>query len=502
MKKWLKEKINARKGFNRVKAVKLSKRVSFGLIVIILIPLFLFFYLWVTRKNQWFICVFRFLLGQLGFDSQMVLENMVNNAGFLGNSVWMMATILSGAVIFYCSLLGYKSYGIPNRQLIAYSAGSWSLPLLVASTFVMVLLMTSAYYTSYFTLFYFWAVYSLMPQVIAYIYCMRYCSRKQCFRIILKVEGRQYKWLQKKLLSVSAAEEYSQKDEEAVQIRNNEVCEKLIFHTQLVMSGEETLEEKMELIQKILFVPFSRYEYRCAGRQKDLQGIYLYIYQNVKRVLQYSSEVISDFEADQFYFMIYENIKKIERIYDEEACRIDLGEIGDFGEKQTDEYPLYWEKLAVYLSAVFHAVLPERNMRNRWKFVLYIVNDLIAPEEEKRLVIGVLLCSIEYLGHRGLLDINPEGNVIPGSGEDNKCINDYVEIEECLELLYLRENWSVDDYILEKMFCFMRIWFSGTTEAKNFWKLFYQIQRSMEGKSSKAVIAYFLRNREGGHNNE
>lgn len=491
MEKWLKEK-NARERFNRVESVKLSRKVSFGLVVLILIPLFSFFYLWLTKGNQWFICIFRFFLEQLGFDSQPVLDNMIQKADFLGNSVWMMATILSGAVIFYCSLLGGRSYGIPNRKLIAYSAGSWSLPLLVASTIVMVLFMTSAYYTSYFALFYFWAIYSLMPQVLAYIYCMLCCSRKQCFRIILKVEDRQYLWLRQELLSASAADGCAQVCGETAQSQRTEMCEKLIFHIQMVMGGEETLEEKMELIQQILFAPFRKYEYRCSDQQSDLQSIYLYIYQSVKRVLHYSSNGLSDLEADRFYFMIYENIKKIERICHVKASRIDLGEIGVSSENQTVIYPPYWEKLAVYLSAVFHAVLPERNIRNRWKFVQHIVQDLIEPEEEKRLVIGMLLCSIEYLIHRRLLDAIPEGDAVRRSDEDNRHISDYIEIKECLESLDINSDWRTDDYILEKMFCFMKIWFANTTEAKNFWMLFYQIQRLMEGKSSKAVIAYFL----------
>lgn len=493
-KRWyqeLKKIKSTRKYLEKTEVSKLYKKVSVWLIVIILMPSILFFYLWVTRGNLWFIGIFRSFLDWLGFDSQMVLDNMIEEAAFLGNSVWMMATILSGAVIFYCSLLSNKSYGIPNRKLIAYSVGSWSLPLTVASTIVMVLLMTSAYYTSYFALFYFWAIYSLMPQVIAYIYCIRYCSRKRCFRIILKMEDKQYKWLHRDMLPV-IEEPCSQKGDQTGQQQKNEVYENLIFHSQMVMGGEETSEEKLELIQQILLVPFRRYEYRHSEHPGEQQRIYQYVYQNVKRVLNYSDEGLSDFEVNRFYFLIYENIKKLERIYDAEGCTIDKGEPGSVGQRPEMEYQPYWEKLAIYLSAVFHAVLPERKLKNRWQFVLHIVKNLLKSEGEKKLVIGMLLCSIEYLNHKGLLDICQEGNDILKSGEEDLPAEDFAEIKECMDLLNIRQNWSVDNYILEKMYYFLKIWLADTTGADNFWKLFYQIKRAMERKSTKAAIAYFL----------
>lgn len=489
MKNWLIKIRNDRKRFCKSRVHKLNKKVSWRLIVLILVPLFLFFGLWVTKGNQWFVYRFQILLAQLGFDSQMVLDNMIREAAFLGNSVWMMATILSGAVIFYCSLLSYKSYGIPNRTLIAYSVGSWSLPLIVASTIVMVLSMTGAYYTDCYTLFYFWAIYSLMPQVIAYIYCIRCCSRKQCFRIILKVEDKQYKWLHKEILAVTA--ECSREGDTTAR-QKNEVYENLTFHAQNVMGGEETSEEKMELIQQILFVPFRKHRYRCSDQPGDLQSIYLYIYQNVKRVVCYSDTGLSDLEADRFYFWIYENIKNIERIYHEKAGKINLKRAGDSGKNREIPYPLYWGKLAIYLSAVFHAVLPERNMRNRWQFVVHIVKDLLVSDEEKRLVIGMLLCSIEYLDHIGQIDIHSQGDDLFENDGENRDTNDFMDVKKCLDALNIKNNWSADDYILENMYYFLRIWFADTTGAGNFWKLFYLIKRSMEMKSTKAAIAYFL----------
>ncbi len=490
MYKKLKEIKRARKQLNKTEAGKLNKRVSVWLIIIILMPSVLFFYLWVTKGNYWFIGIFRFFLELLGFTSQMVLDNMIKEAAFLGNSVWMMATILSGAVVFYCSLLSGKSYGISNRKLIAYSVGSWSLPLTVASTIVMVLLMTGAYYTNYFTLFYFWAAYSLMPQVIAYIFCIRYCSRKQCFRIILKTESKQYKWLHDDMLSVVATA--NQRDDGTIRQQRNEVHEDLIYHSQMVMGGEETSEEKMELIRQILLVPFRKYKYRYSDHRCEQKCIYQYVYQNVKHVLNYSDEGLSAFEVNRFYFLIYENIKKLESIYYEERCRIYIVESGDGNKKPEIRYQPYWEKLAIYLSAIFHAVLPERNMENRWQFVSHIVKDLLKYAEEKKLVIGMLLCSIEYLNYKGQIDICLEGQDISKYGGEDRSTEDFVEIKECLDMLNVRGNWSVDGYILEKMYYFLRIWFADTTGADNFWKLFYQIKRTMERESTEAAIGYFL----------
>lgn len=421
--------------------------------------------------------IFESVLAWLNQDAEQVFCKMREYASSWSDTIWTMVTVSASAIVFYYGALSYKNFGVQNRRIISYTVGSWFVPICVFLTVSFVVFMTYYFYIDHYTEFYLISAYIMVIQGIIIILCIYETSNAHCFRVIIKVEKRQYMKLRKMIQHL---------ENENTNGYNYEIeAEKssIIYHTDMAMKGEESMSKILSLIKGILLVPFSIKKLKQSPLSIDNKAIYYYIYQNARHTLNHISDENIDVGSQDFFSLLYENIDRVYGMHNVET---------DNAVQKNNRI-----KLAVYLSSLFHAILPVSQIENRWQFAGYVINAIIKEKSHKDLMIGVLLCSIAYLNYRKLLlpDINEETLTKDGSFQNSGEIK---EIESCLSSIDCWPTWKCDENMLEELYDIMKVWLVGTTgEQGKYQALFLGIKNSFTGTNDNKVIAYLLYKRRG-----
>lgn len=383
-------------------------------------------------------------------DYTVVLQRMKDELSFLGTSIWTMTTMLVSAMIFYYGIQNNKNYGVPNRKIIAYMYGSLYIPIVVILIIFVVAVMTYAYYISAYDLFYFFSAAAIVFQLEIIYLCLSASSNANCFKAIIKVEKIQYNWIQEVMAK--------DKDEDTnYDLEMQRRYSANIFHVDMIMSGEETLVEKLEIIQNILLIPL--YSNRDNDRMKlqDLKAIYYYISQNIRLVIR----DLEKQEQQRLYSILYETIRWYSQKYEQEKNNG------------------YKKQIYIFLSALLHEILKMDVFENKQEFVMYIIKNVLESEETKSGAIGVLVCMYEYLAETGI-DIK----------------RDIVCTAKMLSSLEMWKFWQPDKEQVSDLMEMVVIWLYNTTlsveRKKDIYKKIYE---GLTKKRNKSVIGFFLSQR-------
>lgn len=362
---------------------------------VFLMGLFISFLIVITMicYNEYLKNVVEYIVKFLKKDIDIVWCNLRENSSFLADVVWTLTTILAAFMVLHYSIIGVNTYGVQNRKIISYTCGTYYIPGIVIFNIFVVFGMTSAYYLNFYAIFYILALYSILLQLFVIIGSIALTSQRICFNVILSIEKKQYKELCENIFK------YKDSNEEEMQWQDILIKNLLIYHVELILKSQNTLTEKFEITHEILKIPFyenSQDVFLC------LHAVYYHFYQNMKHIVVYISE--NSNERQQFYATFYESIGQILNQYNEHKNNL-----------------IFRTKLLLYLGSLFHAIIPERRLEERWDFIFYILytskyimnsnnKNLEESAEEdncslKEVVIVELFMSVYNLWRKGLIDL-------------------------------------------------------------------------------------------------
>lgn len=310
--------------------------------------------------------ILKFVLFLFGENADYVFTTMRNEIAFLGNAVWTLTTIMAAFIVLHYSSRENSIYGIQYRKIIGYTFGSYFIPGLIIFNIIIVINMTCAYYIKSYANFYVLATYSIFLQILLIICSIMSTSQQRCFQIILKIERRQIQQL------------YTNSNT-PLQERKNAI----VYHVDTVLKGHETLTEKFEIIQEILNIPF--YE-KYQNTEVFNHCTYYYLYQNMHLMVAYICEHIE--ERQKMYSTFYNNANFFWGQY--------IINKKESTEKETAEKA----PILLYMSALFHTIVPRKELKERWECILYIFTAIIDDESFRNILVIEFLMSLYDLWHR------------------------------------------------------------------------------------------------------
>lgn len=339
-------------------------------------------------------------------DQKTLIETVHREMEFVGTAVWTLTTILSAFVAFYYSALGYRNYGLTNRNIISYTYGSCFIPSLVALNALIVILMTMTYYVKWYTRFYLLAGYSFFLQALLICLCVFGTTQYNAFQTIRHIEVLQFKALYGIYV---CSEKQNRKG------RNK----KIVYYMQYILESEEVLSEKKDIMNDILVTPYEKF---YPFISKDFSILFERQYKNFSLIADYASRTPEN--VSEMYEILYSVMDKI--------CYA--------VEKSTDK-EIQQNKLGLYISfsALFHAFIPKKELYNKWAFFVYLLNKVVKNEELRRVLVLYMLSSIQFLIRSERLDTNNEKEL----KEIERCFREIkvqAEFEEYIEGIYNKKN--------------------------------------------------------------
>lgn len=336
-------------------------------------------------------------------DSNRFEDNLCCNKEFIGTTIWTLTTILFGFLILYYEMLGHRNFGLTNRLIISLICGSWFIPILLGLNSFIVCLMTFMFYMDHDVDFYLLAIYSFVLQGIIIFFCVYPTSQRKTEKVILKNEGRQI------------LEEYN-----TIKERTHDLGKRTKMQfIQKILSSDELLEDKIDIISQILVKPF---ELRLYDPARVSKIFYEYFCSKFALLALYISR--NSDERDKLYEMIYQTINMLLR---EEIRKPGIKErdrycqiMNDNGYKvnNNEEFlmGLKYIKLYAFFGALFQSFICQKELINCYDMIAYILNDLIYPlgcqdKNRKRLkqvlIVELILCT-QFLKVTGQISLRDE----------------------------------------------------------------------------------------------
>lgn len=214
--------------------------------------------------------------GTSGFWNSMLLlkENISANMDSLCELVVTFSTITTAIVVLGHTVIDNKRFGIPNRTIVHYFAGSYTIIAVFVISLLKIPMLQLLLYMEQKGFLLTELVAVLLQQVIVVIFTMSSGTLSFAMRIIARQELKLYK-RQKKLLP--ASQDYISADK--------------IPHVRHAMESEELFSDKAELLRTILLEPIKKYDkktvrkankqnYGVAFWKKEFSNLYDFYYDN------------------------------------------------------------------------------------------------------------------------------------------------------------------------------------------------------------------------------
>lgn len=283
------------------------------------------------------------------------------------NMVVTYNTILAAAVIFFYSILENRRGGISHRTLIAYSFGSWLIPVLFSVTLLLVPMM--------------YVVKSLKLQLttiacILYIFCLQImiifvilksASFNNCIRFISYVEICQYEILNKEIE------------------KSKYIWLYLVRHLEQVIKSNELTLDKIRVVRSLLWVPFYKKNIFWGGfkiqnsafKYNDLDCLYRFYYENLTVVFRCLSKEENGAERREIYLVLYEFLEKFGEQYQKlKKCN---NRWNDCKKRNQGDLKKMCDIYQMVISAIMNAALSSK-IAEREAFCNYIFNNCITDD--------------------------------------------------------------------------------------------------------------------------
>lgn len=450
--------------------------------------------------------------GQSDFRAVFV-ENLGREKGFIATVIWTMTTILFGFLIMYYQMMGTRNFGLTNRKIISYTCGTYFIPIMVAINTVVVCFMTIAFYFDADTDFYLLAVYSFVLQGVMIFYCVYPTSYRTTQETIVKQEREHFYRFYRSLDCVSADQGKTP----------------TIF-MESILCGDELIEEKMEMVSQILRHPF---ELVYFDRERIAAAAFEYYYLNFTVLAVYLSKHRED--TDYFYKMLYQEIGQwskcftYQRDFNKMWKSMERGQgkrkkiyffnhrldkypasyqsyrlkkrrefekcLKEFSVESADNYmdEIYFTKIFSCLAAFFQTFLSQKNVKNRWMAITYIINHLVHDEIKPWIQAELFLC-IQFLVLTDQLDLSEER--ISNEFEDGLLRLEGCQMIEKRIREILDNTKKLKTIIIRSYPELLLPWIANVADSlENRFEILYRLKDSFKNRKVN-ILVYYLRRSE------
>lgn len=281
-----------------------------------------------------------------------------------------LSTILTAAVVFFYSVQDNKKVGVPHRRIMAYTIGTFTIPLLYISSLTITIWQytipeNELKYTLYSSL-----AIGYIFQFIIIITIIRLTSFHFGAKAIYKAEKKQYKKLEK----------MPQRDQRR---------ENVLLHMEQVIISDEIFSDKVQIINIIFRSPYYNAAKRTVYRRKinlekkNTDLLYFFYYQNVTAGLSYLVNKSKSEDRKRIYNVICEFLDELK-----EAFSNTIKKIGESNKEKKEKIKdNYMITISAFINAVLYSKTPESNGFCR---------DLIENHTEESITSEVIAHTILY----------------------------------------------------------------------------------------------------------
>ena len=178
-----------------------------------------------------------------------------NSSGQFFDIIITLDTILAAAVIFFYSVQDSRKEGIPHRTIMAYTFGSFTVPILFV---ISMLMLPVSFFALFLNLGWFaWTgmIFTYITHVIIIILILLSTSYQYSVHAIGNAEIKQYQ----KLCSMELRrQEQEYKEKEKVEQNPSFIWTYLLHHLEQVVLSDELIADKLELIRRLIRAPYYR----------------------------------------------------------------------------------------------------------------------------------------------------------------------------------------------------------------------------------------------------
>lgn len=382
-------------------------------------------------------------LYEWGCDVKKIIFDNIND---FYDILITMDTIMAAALIFFYGVQDNRKEGIPHRAILAYSFGSYTIPVFFFGAMVLLL---AGFWLSAFGMemtFLICTVFACFYQMMGIVLILVSTSQSFGQHVISNTEIRQYRLL-------CDMDNVKEADSQ----RNSQFVWTYLMHylEQTVMS-DELLSDKMVLIRELLKTPYYENELPVWQRLKNrhyygkgmsavcleknsLKRIYEFYYGNISSAMEYLNKTDNNSERDKFYMTLYEFLKDIQKLHQ----NIENVSAEEFTEADRS----YMMTVAGIMNAVLESRAPDAE-----GCCNYIFNNCMEEKKIRNKQIGLYFLFQEYLYR---------------TREDKRDANQAMGIEYFLEIRGIQQ-WSMKKDEKEKRlyYDFWQIWMDWTTVLK------------------------------------
>lgn len=389
-------------------------------------------------------------------------------------------TILATVVIFFYSVQDTKKSGVSHRAIMAYSKGSFAIPVLFFLTFI-----TCPMMFLFYELGMKWsAFYCILVTYVIEVYISGLILISTSFQynvhVLCNVEIRQFSALKE-------LDENREEKQEKDGYKGNPlyVWTYLLHHIEDVIKSDELISDKLIVIKRLIRVPFYNKEFSLWRRVINIWGRYLGLTILDNKIKESFVEMLGDNNPERVYEFYYYNVLAV--LESQEDMRADESEkfsmiIYEFIEELTEAYCIYRKSVSepkrenyiVAVSGILNAVLYS-NVEKSEDICITVFNNILSKNEELGDDYMNLLCL--YILYQELLN-----TVKPDAVKTTKIDN-----------IYRFQEWSFDEKKLNQYLYYWSVWMAFTTTSVVASRLKYnQIVRTVQGKEVSATLIFRL----------
>ena len=280
-------------------------------------------------------------------------------SGMVCDVVIAYSTMLTAVVVFYYSVTENKRLGVPYRRLIAYTVGPLTIPILFMFTLFLTVFMVVSQHVPWKHTMYVCAIYILLLQTGMILLILGSTSYNYGKLVICRVEKNNYR-----------KEIYSE-------INDSIIWGHYAGHLEKALRSEEITEDKKELLQEFLRIPFmkkagglsSKYFCRKEFNGEELEKIYLFYFSNISSAFQNLDGREKEIERNELYSCIGSFVKELEDCF------------------KPDSH-LKWKDEKNEGEAIYHMVLSGimngmvySDVEDKYRFCDYIFSECITNKE-------------------------------------------------------------------------------------------------------------------------
>lgn len=302
------------------------------------------------------------------------------------NTLITINTILAATVIFYYSIQDNRKEGIPHRAILAYSSGSYTIPVyFLVATF----LVPAGFWASHLKMritFIACIIISYVLQMANIILILASTSYSCGLHIICNAEIRQYQ-------ALCGIERSGNADWST---ERQFVWTYLMHHLEQVIMSDELTADKMEIVRELLKTPYYEKEISFWKRwmksngyigdmavnclwENNLKQIYEFYYGNLSAAMEYLCKEENSSERNKVYLVLYEFLRNLQALY-----------------KKAEEHKGAMLNYMMTTAGIMNAILDSRTP-DAEGFCNYVLNECITEDGIRQKQIGLYFLFQEYL---------------------------------------------------------------------------------------------------------